>query len=244
MRRPSLALISILVPVWILLSDTGIGEEATARRSDSPTATAGPSAPAADSVSRQSIDLRGDRLAYKATAGTLPLTDANGETAAHVFYTSYVVESAPGLRPVTFVSNGGPGAASVFLHIGALGPRAVPFNPNGSAALEPVRVEDNPDTWLGFTDLVFIDPVATGYSRAVGGEQEEKDKFFGVDKDADAMSQFVRLYLTRTGRLLDPIFLVARVTAAFAPPCSPSACCVPVSTCAERFSSPRRSSFR
>jgi carboxypeptidase C (cathepsin A) len=138
----------------------------------------------------------------------LPLTDAKGETTAHVFYTAYVLESAPGQRPVTFVSNGGPGAASVFLHIGALGPRAVPFNRNGSAALEPVRVEDNPDTWLGFTDLVFIDPVATGYSRAVGGEQEEKEKFFGVDKDADAMSEFVRLYLTRTGRTLDPIFLV------------------------------------
>jgi carboxypeptidase C (cathepsin A) len=209
MQARSLALISIVIPIWIMLPPTGWGEEVhPARRPDSPPAAAEALPPAPDSVSRHSIDIGGQRLTYNATAGTLPLTGAKGEPTAHVFYTAYALESAGGLRPISFVFNGGPGAASAFLHIGALGPRAVPFNQNGSAALSPVRVEDNPDTWLGFTDLVFIDAVATGYSRAVGGEQEEKEKFFGVQKDADAMGEIVRLYLTRTSRLLDPVFVV------------------------------------
>lgn len=164
--------------------------------------------PPGDQASEHSIELNGQKLTYTATAGTLPLTDDKGETTAHVFYTSYALPGSGEPRPVSFVFNGGPGAASAFLHLGAIGPRAVPFNDNGSAPLQPVRLVDNPDTWLPFTDLVFVDPVATGYSRAVGGSDVAKDKFFGVDKDADAMSAFVRLYLTRTGRILDPVFLV------------------------------------
>ncbi len=163
--------------------------------------------PVADQTTRHTLALEGRQLAYAATAGTLPLTGSKGETTAHVFYTAYTLEGAPAPRPVTFVFNGGPGAASAFLHIGALGPRVVPFNEKGSAALEPVRLADNPDTWLDFTDLVFVDPVSTGYSRATGGDDEAKDKFYGVEKDADALTDFVRLYLTRTGRTLSPVFL-------------------------------------
>ena len=104
--------------------------------------------------------------------------------------------------------NGGPGAASAFLHLAAMGPRGVNFSANGAAALEPVQLADNPDTWLGFTDLVFVDPVATGYSRSAAGTEEANRAFFGVEKDADAMADFVRLYLTRAGRMLSPVFLV------------------------------------
>lgn len=163
--------------------------------------------PAADSITRHTLALEGRQLAYAATAGTLPHTGSKGEATAHVFYTAYTLDAAPAPRAITFVFNGGPGAASAFLHIGAMGPRAVPFNDKGSAALEPVRLADNPDTWLDFTDLVFVDPVSTGYSRAAGGDDEAKDKFFGVDKDADALADFVRLYLTRSGRTLSPVFL-------------------------------------
>ena len=102
----------------------------------------------------------------------------------------------------------GPGAASAFLHLGAMGPRAVNFAANGAAPGQPVALADNPDTWLGFTDLVFVDPVATGYSRSAAGTEEADRAFFGVEKDADAMADFVRLYLTRTGRMLAPVFLV------------------------------------
>src|SRR4029453_10176649 len=115
-----------------------------------------------------------------------------------VAYTLDAPPAAPG-RAITFVFNGGPGAAAGFLHLAAVGPRGGAFSPNGAAALEPVQLADNPDTWLGFTDLVFVDPVATGYSRTVAGTEEANRAFFGVDKDADAMADFARLYLTRAG---------------------------------------------
>lgn len=165
------------------------------------------SAPPADSVTRHGIDVDGRRLAYKATAGTLPLLGPKGETAAHVFYTSFVVEGAPAPRPLTFLFNGGPGAASAFLNIGAAGPRIVGFNETGSAAVQPVGLVDNPDTWLAFSDLVFVDPVSTGYSRAVGGDDDAKDKFYGTEKDAAANAAVVQRYLARAGRSLDAVFL-------------------------------------
>lgn len=163
--------------------------------------------PTPDSTTRHALQLGGRQLGYAATAGTLPLTGAKGEVTAHVFYTAYVVEESREPRPVTFVFNGGPGAASAFLHIGALGPRVVPFDDKGANALTPVHVTDNADTWLDFTDLVFVDPVSTGYSRAVGGDDEAKDKFYGVEKDADSLADFIRLYLTRNGRSTAPVFL-------------------------------------
>ena len=171
-----------------------------------------PRALPAEALSRHSVGQGESRLAYTASAGTLPLSGAKGEVTAHVFYVAYALEpsgSAPApARAITFVFNGGPGAASAFLHLAAMGPRGVNFSANGAAALEPVQLADNPDTWLGFTDLVFVDPVATGYSRSAGGTEEANRAFFGVDKDADAMADFARLYLTRAGRMLSPVFLV------------------------------------
>ncbi len=157
-----------------------------------------------DSISEHTIGEGAERMSYTATAGTLPLLNGKGETGAKVFYVAYTVRGAE--RPVTFVFNGGPGAASAFLHLGALGPRVLNFTPNGGATVEPVRLADNPDHWLAFTDLVFIDPPGTGYSRAAPPEEGEK-AYYGVDKDADAMTDFVRLYLTRNGRSLAPVYL-------------------------------------
>lgn len=180
----------------------------TTDKAKTPVAPAGDALkPAPDSTTRHTVQLDGRPLAYTATAGTLPLTGSKGEVTAHVFYTAYTADGAADRRPVTFVFNGGPGAASAFLHIGALGPRVVPFDAKGTAALSPVGVTDNPDTWLDFTDLVFVDPVSTGYSRAAGGEDEAKDKFFGVDKDADSLLDVIRLYLTRSNRSTAPVFL-------------------------------------
>ena len=164
--------------------------------------------PPADAQSRHSIGQGNSRLAYTATAGTLPLSGTKGDVAANIFHVAYTLDERRPERPVTFVFNGGPGAASAFLHIAAMGPRAVNFSANGAAALEPVQLADNPDTWLGFTDLVFVDPVATGYSRSAAATDEADRAFFGVDKDADAVADFVRLYLTRSGRTLSPVFLV------------------------------------
>jgi carboxypeptidase C (cathepsin A) len=161
-----------------------------------------------DAVIARSVKQGDKQLNYTATAGSLQLLGNKGEAAANIFYTAYTIDDSSQQRPVTFVFNGGPGAASAFLHLGAIGPRVVNFTDSGAAAVEPVALADNPDTWLDVTDLVFVDPVGTGYSRSTALTTEADRAFFGVDKDATAMVDFVRLYLTRTGRLLTNVFLV------------------------------------
>ncbi len=159
----------------------------------------------ADSITQHTLGKGENALHYSATAGTLPLTNDKGETTAKIFYVAYTTGEAG--RPVSFIFNGGPGAASAFLHLGAIGPRIQTFTENGAAPERPVGLTDNPDSWLPFTDLVFVDPVGTGYSRASGGEDAEK-AFYGVNKDADSMTDFFRLYLTRAGRELAPVYVV------------------------------------
>ncbi len=159
-----------------------------------------------DSETQHAITLGGQQLAYKATAGSLPLFGEKGEVAAKIFYVSYVLDNVPG-RPVTFAFNGGPGASAAFLHMGAMGPRVVPFRENGAEPVSPVQLVDNPDSWLAFTDLVFVDPVGTGYSRAAGGGEDGEHAFWGVEKDADSLTEFVNLWLARNGRELAPVYL-------------------------------------
>lgn len=160
----------------------------------------------ADSVTQHTITLDGKPFTYKATAGTLPLFGPKGEVAAKMFYVAYQAANAPA-RPTTFVFNGGPGAASAFLHIAALGPRIVPFAENGAAPVRPVRFVDNPATWLAFTDLVFIDPIGTGYSRATGGGDDKEAAFWGDDKDANSVAAFIKVWLARNGGSLAPVYL-------------------------------------
>lgn len=156
------------------------------------------------------LDLPAGALAYTATAEFLPLREgAKEEVAARVFTISYTLDGADAARrPVAFVFNGGPGASSAYLHLGALGPKVVAFNEDGSLPRPPSPVVDNPDTWLAFTDLVFIDPVGTGYSRAVKGEEEAEKRFWNPDADARSMAEIVRLWLVRNGRWDSLKFLV------------------------------------
>jgi carboxypeptidase C (cathepsin A) len=123
----------------------------------------------ADAVTEHSIDTSRGKLAYTATAGTLAFYDQSGEQSAAVFYTAYVAKSGAANRPLTFVFNGGPGAASAFLHLGLVGPRILDFGPDPHDATR-AALRDNPDTWLAFTDLVLIDPIGTGWSRAIKPE--------------------------------------------------------------------------
>ena len=159
-----------------------------------------------DSVTEHSIDLaNGGKLAYAATAGTLPLYDQSGERTAAVFYTAYVakgVDAAP--RPVTFAFNGGPGAASAYLHLGLVGPKILHFAPDRYDAAT-AQLRDNPQTWLEFTDLVLIDPVGTGWSRAAKPEGAD---FFGVRKDADFFAKVIALYVANNGRSASPKYLL------------------------------------
>jgi carboxypeptidase C (cathepsin A) len=160
-------------------------------------------------ATRHAIALGGHRLEYDAIAETLPLTDAKGNATATVFTIAYLADTAPGReRPVSFVFNGGPGAASVFLHLGALGPRIMETPENGAAPGPPVRITDNPATWLSFTDLVFIDPVGTGFSHGKGKEENPDKPFWDVRTDIASLDAVIRLWLTRHARWSSAIYLV------------------------------------
>lgn len=158
----------------------------------------------ADAVTEHTVDTPKGKLAYTATAGTLPFYDGSGEQSAAVFYTAYVAKGGPANRPVTFAFNGGPGAASAFLHLGLVGPRILDFGPAVDAATATLR--DNPDTWLAFTDLVLIDPVGTGWSRAA--KSDDAKNFWSVRADADAMAKAVALYVARNNRSASPKYLL------------------------------------
>ncbi len=153
-----------------------------------------------------SISLPGAELAYSATAGMLPLKDAGGEIAAQIFYTAYQVEAAASAaRPLIFVFNGGPGSASIWLHMGALGPKRVDMGAEGFMPPPPYQLIDNLHTWLDLGDLVFIDPVGTGYSRAA--DPADNKKYWGLEADLEAVGEFIRLYLSRNKRWASPLYL-------------------------------------
>src|ERR1043166_3735043 len=158
-------------------------------------------------VTHHEIRAGGKVLRYTATTGMMPIKNREGETEARIFFMAYTLEDAGGRnrRPLTFSFNGGPGSASVWLHLGAIGPRRVPMNPDGTMPPPPYQLVDNEYTWLNQTDLVFIDPVGTGYSRAV--RPELASRFFGLQGDIESVGEFIRMYLTRYERWTSPLFL-------------------------------------
>jgi carboxypeptidase C (cathepsin A) len=160
----------------------------------------------ADSVTEHSVDLPSGKLAYTATAGTFSLFDQSSERSAAIFYTAFTAKSDnPAGRPVTFVFNGGPGAASAFLNLGLVGPRVAQFGMDGRDGSN-VRLIDNPDTWLAFTDLVLIDPIGTGWSRAA--KPDGAKAFWGVDEDAQSMAKVIALYVAKNSRAASPKFIL------------------------------------
>jgi carboxypeptidase C (cathepsin A) len=158
-------------------------------------------------VTHHEIHVGGRVQRYTATAGYMPIrNDESGEIEANIFFMAYTLDGAPPKRPLMFSFNGGPGSASIWLHLGAIGPRRVKMLPGGEMPEPPFELVDNEDTWLDQTDLVFIDPVGTGYSRAV--KKELGKKFFGVRGDISSVAEFIRLYLSRYQRWNSPLFLV------------------------------------
>jgi carboxypeptidase C (cathepsin A) len=160
-------------------------------------------------ATHHSIALDNRKIDYEAVAETLPVTDAKGAVTASIFTVSYLADSENGGdRPVSFVFNGGPGAASVFLHLGALGPQILETPANGAVPTPPLRVVPNQATWLGFTDLVFVDPVGTGFSRGKGKEENPDRPFWDVRADITSLDSVIRLWLTRHQRWSAPVYLV------------------------------------
>ncbi|MFT3745025.1 MAG: hypothetical protein QM785_12120 [Pyrinomonadaceae bacterium] len=128
------------------------------------------------------------------------------EIEARIFYMAYTLDNAPAGRPLMFSFNGGPGSASVWLHLGALGPRRIKMMDDGMLPPAPYELEDNQQTWLTETDLVFIDPVGTGYSRAA--RPDLAAKYFGVNGDIESVGEFIRMYLGRNERWMSPLYTV------------------------------------
>lgn len=144
-------------------------------------------------------------LAYTATAGQIPLRNDAGEVECRMFYVAYTKEGGSLDRPVTFAFNGGPGSATIWLHMGALAPRRAPMNDDGSLPKPPFRVVDNAESWLDFTDVVLIDAPNTGYSRIA--KPELGTKFFGVQQDIAAFTDFIRNWLKEHRRWSSPLFI-------------------------------------
>jgi carboxypeptidase C (cathepsin A) len=156
-------------------------------------------------VTTHEITVGGKTLKYTATAGLMPIKNRDGEIEARIFFTSYRLVGGSSRRPMTFAFNGGPGSASVWLHLGVIGPKRVKMNADGTMPAPPFELVDNDATWLAQSDLVFIDPVGTGYSRAARPELAQK--FFGLQGDIESVGEFIRLYLTRYERWTSPLFL-------------------------------------
>ncbi len=153
----------------------------------------------ADAHVSQSIQLGGRTLTYTATVGTVPVFGADQKKTGEVVFTAYTMEGAN--RPVTFALNGGPGAASVFLNLGAIGPKRVAFGDQGDSPSDPATLADNPGTWLDFTDLVFIDPIGTGFSRSLVSAEQTKKDFFSTENDIQYLSRVIYDWLTKNKRL-------------------------------------------
>src|SRR5262245_17370750 len=160
-------------------------------------------------ITRHEIKLGDRAIKYTVTTGMMPIKNqATGETEARMFFMAYTLDGAsdPAKRPMMFSFKGGPGSSSVWLHLGALGPKRVKMQDDGMMPAPPYELVTNDHTWLDLTDMVFIDPVGTGYSRAT--RPELAGKFLGLNGDLDSVGEFIRMYLTRHERWASPLFLV------------------------------------
>lgn len=194
----------------------GPGQQPQTQAPATPTATPATPPPAAPPekeeapiITKHEVKIGDKTLKYTVTTGLMPIKNqTTGETEAKIFYMAYTMDN-PGdttKRPLMFSFNGGPGSASVWLHLGALGPRRVKMTDDGFMPAPPYQLVNNESTWLDETDLVFIDPVGTGFSRAT--KPEYAAKFTGLNGDLDSVGEFIRMYLTRSERWTSPLFLV------------------------------------
>ena len=205
---------TVLLPILMFFQVPGApgqrpSETPQPNQAQTPQARPSPSPDEPPVVAKHSVRIGSKTLNYTTTTGFMPLKNAvSGDTEARIFFIAYTLDDPPAgqKRPLMFSFNGGPGSASVWLHLGALGPRRIKMLDDGMMPPPPYEMEDNQQTWLTDTDIVFIDPVGTGFSRAA--KPELSSKFFGVNGDIESVGEFIRLYLTRNERWMSPVFLV------------------------------------
>lgn len=192
------ALLVAAAPVLVHAQDSA--DKPAAKDADKKDKPDWPPLPAEKSV-RQSAAIGGRTINYTATVGTIPVYNDDGKKIAEVVYTAYTVPGSDPRRPVTFAFNGGPGASSVFLNMGAIGPKQVTFGEDGNAPSDSPIAHDNPSSWLDMTDLVFIDPVGTGFSRSLEDKDKAKKDFFSADPDIKYLSRVVYDWLLKNDRM-------------------------------------------
>jgi carboxypeptidase C (cathepsin A) len=220
------ALLAALLTCWLAApvsaqarsaADQGAAEAPAGADTAAPAASAG-RLPAPRTTDHE-VALPDRTLAFRARAGAITLTDDDGTPEADIGFVEYTLKDAdPDARPVTFAVNGGPGAASAYLHLGVLGPWILPMDDESIVPSQPVDLVPNPDTWLDFTDLVFIDPVGTGFSRLVDPGDRLRDRYLSIDGDVSALAEFVRRWLTETGRIGSPRYFVGESYGGFRGP--------------------------
>ncbi len=175
--------------------------------------------PPAAAVVHHSLDLPGRKLAFTTTTGSIRVTDDRGLSLADLATVAYTLDGAdPATRPVTFVFNGGPGMASGWLQVGAVGPWIIPMGGDASRPSAPPTLSPNPDTWLDFTDLVFIDPAGTGYSRAIATGDDAHRQLYSIDGDIQYLAQAVRRWLDAGARIVSPKYLLGESYGGFRAP--------------------------
>jgi carboxypeptidase C (cathepsin A) len=182
--------------------------EKESKAADAKPAAEPPAPKEESSVTDHTIRIGGQTIAYKATASTTLIKNETGEPTASIFTIAYTRSDVKDMsqRPIAFVYNGGPGSSSIWLHMGAFGPRRVVTTDAGPTPPPPFKLVDNAECLLDKTDLVFIDPVGTGFSRAVG-KAKDKD-FWGIDQDVKSLAQLIATYVNRNGRWNSPKFLI------------------------------------
>ena len=220
----NLALAPALLALSLSATAQRASSQATPAETPAPAAAASNTAPkpadsakpkldplSADKSVPQTITVNGKVLHYTATVGTVTLKASDDKPTGDITYIAYVLDTPkdqPHNRPITFALNGGPGASSVYLNLGAIGPRHIPFANEGDSPSDPAILSDNPNTWLDFTDLVFIDPIGTGFSRSLVDEVETKKLFYAPTPDVQYLSLVIYKWLVKNDRLLDKKYLI------------------------------------
>ncbi|MDH4198081.1 MAG: peptidase S10, partial [Candidatus Aminicenantes bacterium] len=213
--KKTTSLLSVIVFITIVTFPAWSAQERTAPAPPQKTAEAAKlSAPVQTAVNsdltavtKHTVTIGGKPLAYTATCGMLPIIE-NGKTMAHIFYIAYIKDGVADKsgRPILFSFNGGPGSASVWMHLGFTGPRRVAYGEEGWLPKPPYDLVDNEFSILDEADIVYIDPVGTGYSRMMPGE--DAHKYHGVMEDIQSVGEFIRLYLSRHDRWASPKFVI------------------------------------